>query len=121
MSNDHGISPGEDHYACMVNLLSRGGLIKEAEELILAMPFKPGMMVWQTLLGACQLHGDIQTGKRAAERAMTLDKKHPSSYVLLSNMFAGLNNWHGVGDLRGLMETCDVKKIPGSSWIEDLR
>ncbi|GLT80540.1 hypothetical protein SLA2020_519750 [Shorea laevis] len=121
MSNDHGISPGEDHYACMVNLLGQGGLIKEAEEFILAMPFKPGMLVWQTLLGACQLHGDIQTGKRAAEHAMNLDKKHPSSYVLLSNMFAGLNNWHGVGDLRELMETSDVKKIPGSSWIEDLR
>ncbi|GLT97683.1 hypothetical protein SLE2022_152370 [Rubroshorea leprosula] len=121
MSSDHGISPGEDHYACMVNLLGRGGLIKEAEELTLAMPFKPGMLVWQTLLGACQLHGDIQTGKRAAEHAVNLDKKHPSSYVLLSNMFAGLNNWHGVGDLRELMETSDVKKIPGSSWIEDLR
>ncbi|GKV28598.1 hypothetical protein SLEP1_g37621 [Rubroshorea leprosula] len=121
MSNDHGLFPGEDHYACMVNLLGRGGLIKEAEELILAMPFKPGMLVWQTLLGAYQLHGDIQTGKRAAERAMNLDKKHPSSYVLLSNMFAGLNNWLGVGDLRELMETSDVKKIPGSSWIEDLR
>lgn len=121
MSRDYGISPGEDHYACMVNLLGRSGLIKEAETLISEMPFEPGLLVWQTLLGACQVHGDIETGKRAAERAINLDKTHPSSYVLLSNMFADSNNWHGVGNLRGIMETSYVKKMPGSSWIGNLR
>uniref|UniRef100_A0A5B7C8U4 Pentatricopeptide repeat-containing protein n=1 Tax=Davidia involucrata TaxID=16924 RepID=A0A5B7C8U4_DAVIN len=118
MTRDHGISPGEDHYACMVNLLGRAGRTKEAEELILRMPFQPGVLVWQTLLGACQVHGDMETAKHAAEHALDLDKEDPSTYVLLSNMFAGLSNWDGVGMLRELMETRDVKKMPGSSWIE---
>ncbi|XP_059647197.1 pentatricopeptide repeat-containing protein At2g13600-like [Cornus florida] len=118
MTHDHGVSPGEDHYACMVNLLGRAGRIKEAEELIQGMPFQPGVLVWQTLLGACRLHGDIETAKRAAEHAFDLDKEDPSTYVLLSNMFAGLSNWEGVGTLRKLMEARDVKKMPGSSWIE---
>ncbi|KAF2324410.1 hypothetical protein GH714_013688 [Hevea brasiliensis] len=118
MTKDHGISPGEDHYACMVNLLGRAGHIKEAEELILSMPFKQGVLVWQTLLGACELHGDMETGKRAARHAIDLDQIDPSSYVLLSNMFAGLKNWESVRMLRKLMENRDVKKVPGSSWIE---
>lgn len=118
MTKDYGISPGEDHYACMVNLLGRAGLIKEAKDLILSMPFQPGALVWQTLLSACQIHGDVETGKLAAELAIQQDKKDPSTYVLLSNMFAGLNNWDGVGNLRELMESRDVKKVPGSSWIE---
>ncbi|KAA8542894.1 hypothetical protein F0562_024046 [Nyssa sinensis] len=118
MSYDHGISPGEDHYACMVNLLGRAGCVKEAEELILRMPFRPSVLVWQTLLGACQIHGDMETAKRAAEHAIDLDKEDPSTYVLLSNMFAGLCKWDSVGMLRELMETRDVKKMPGSSWIE---
>lgn len=118
MTHDHGISPGEDHYACMVNLLGRGGHTKEAEELILKMPFQPGVLVWQTLLGACQVHGDTETGKRAAERALELDRKDPSTYVLLSNMHAGISNWDGAGMLRELMEIRDVQKMPGSSWIE---
>ncbi|XVE59581.1 hypothetical protein DITRI_Ditri05aG0057300 [Diplodiscus trichospermus] len=118
MTIDHGISPGEDHYVYMVHLLSQTGHIKEAEELILSMPFQPGASVWQTLLNACQVHGDIETGKRAAERAINLDRKDPSSYVLLSNMFAGFNNWDDVGKLRKLMEMRDVKKVPGSSWIK---
>ncbi|KAF8389554.1 hypothetical protein HHK36_024070 [Tetracentron sinense] len=118
MTSDHGIIPGEDHYACMVDLLGRAGQIREAEDLILSMPFQPGVLVWQTLLGACRVHGDLETGKRAAEHAFSMDKQDPSTYVLLSNIFADSSNWGGVGKLRELMETRDVKKMPGCSWIE---
>ncbi|XP_044466748.1 pentatricopeptide repeat-containing protein At2g13600-like [Mangifera indica] len=118
MTKDHGISPGEDHYACMVNLLGRAGRTKEAEELILNLPIQSGVLIWQTLLAACQRHGDVETGKRAAEHAINLNRNDSSSYVLLSNMFADLNNWDGVGMLRQLMETRDVRKMPGTSWIE---
>ncbi|KAM7515957.1 hypothetical protein LguiA_005540 [Lonicera macranthoides] len=118
MTDEYGISPGEDHYACMVILLGRAGHTKEAEELILGMPFQPGMLVWKTLLGACQVHGDVETAKRAAEHALNLDESDPSTYVLLSNMFAGTSNWDGVGMLREVMESRDVKKMPGASWIQ---
>ncbi|XVE59584.1 hypothetical protein DITRI_Ditri05aG0057500 [Diplodiscus trichospermus] len=115
---NHGISHGEDHYIYMVHLLSQAGHIKEAEELILSMPFQPRTSVWQTLLNTCQVHGDIEIGKQAAEHAINLDREDPSSYVLLLNVFVGLNNWDDVGKLRKLMETRDVKKVPGSSWIK---
>lgn len=118
MTKDYGISPGEDHYACMVNILGRVGLIKEAKELILRMPFQPGALVWQTLLGACQVHGDAETGKLAAEHAIRQDKNDPSTYLLLSNMLAKSTNWDGVLTLRELMEIRNIKKMPGSSWIE---
>lgn len=118
MTCDYGILPQEDHYACMVNLLGRAGRLKEAEELILGMPFKPGVLVWKTLLGACHVYGDMEIGKHAAEHVLHLDRNDPSTYVVLSNLFAGLSNWDSVGMLRELMETRDVKKIPGSSWIE---
>lgn len=118
MTSDYGVPPQEDHYACMVNLLGRAGCIKEAEELILRMPFQPGVLVWKTLLGACHVYGDMEIGKRAAEQVLHLDKKDPSTYVVLSNLFAGFSNWDSVGMLRELMETRDVKKMPGSSWIE---
>lgn len=117
MSADYGILPGEDHYACMVNLLGRAGRIREAEEFILSMPFQPGLLVWQTLLGASRLHGDMETAERAAERALQVDKVDPSIYVLLSNTFAGLQNWDGVRTVRKLMQRRDVKKVPGSSWF----
>jgi hypothetical protein len=33
-------------------------------------------------------------------------------------MIIRFSNWDSVGMLRELMETRDVKKMPGSSWIE---
>ncbi|VFQ93444.1 unnamed protein product [Cuscuta campestris] len=118
MTHEYGIVPLEDHYACMVNLLGCAGHIKEAEELILGMPFQPGLLVWQTLLGACVLHGDTETARRAAEKALRIDKNDPATYVLLSNAFAGLLNWENVGSLREIMGSRDVKKTPGSSWLQ---
>lgn len=117
MAHQHGISPGEDHYACMVDLLGRTGLIKEAEELISKMPFQPGPLIWQTLLGACHIHGDIEAGRRAAERAMHLNQSCPSTYVLLSNMFAGLNHWEGADTLRNIMHSGNIDKMPGTSSL----
>lgn len=118
MKRDYGISPGEDHYACMVDMLGRLGRIAEAEALILSMPCRAGVLVWQTLLSACRVHGDVETGKRAAERALALEEDDPSTYVTLSNMFADRSIWDGVGRVREMMGDREVKKIPGASWIE---
>lgn len=118
MKSEYGIIPGEDHYACMVNLLGRAGRIKEAEELILNMPFRPSVLIWQTLLGACRLHGDAETAKFAAERACAIDENDPSTYVLMSNTFADLENWTSAGTLREWTENRDIKKMPGSSWLQ---
>ncbi|KAA8526698.1 hypothetical protein F0562_008099 [Nyssa sinensis] len=44
--------PGADHYACMVDLLGRAGLLDEAINLINSMPFEPHSGAWGALLGA---------------------------------------------------------------------
>ncbi|XP_026397805.1 pentatricopeptide repeat-containing protein At4g21300-like isoform X1 [Papaver somniferum] len=118
MTHKYGIVPGEDHYACMVLLLGRLGQVKEAEDFIRRMPIQPGLLVWQTLLGACSVHGDIETAKIAAKEALSLDKGDPSTYVLLSNTYADSSNWDDASKLRKLMKNTDVKKKPGYSWIE---
>ncbi|KAG6520679.1 pentatricopeptide repeat-containing protein At2g13600-like [Zingiber officinale] len=117
MMREHGILPTEDHYACMVDLLGKAGHVAEAEELIQSMPFEPGLLVWQTLLGACQLHGNVEIGKRAAEKALVLEKKDPSTYVLLSNIYADARSWDTAERIRELMEKREVRKMLGSSWI----
>lgn len=117
MIDDYQITPEEDHYVCMVNLLGRAGCIQEAEELISSVPFRPSVLMWQTLLGACLFHGDMDRAKRVAEQALDVDRNDPSTYVMLSNVFADLKKWDSVGMLRDLMENRDVKKMPGSTWI----
>jgi pentatricopeptide repeat protein len=118
MEDKFGIEPGEDHYACMVDLLGKAGHVGEAEELISRMPFQPGVLVWQALLGACRIHGNEAAGKRAAEKAMALEKEDPSTYMLLSNMLAGRHNWDCAGMARELMIDTEVLKLPGSTWFQ---
>ncbi|KAK1256508.1 putative pentatricopeptide repeat-containing protein [Acorus gramineus] len=117
MKRQHGVDPEEDHYACMVDLLGKAGRVAEAEEVILSMPVEPSSLLWQILLAACQVHGDMERGKRAAERALALDKTDSSTYVLLSNMFANSSDWDGARKVREMMAGSEVAKDPGCSWI----
>eukprot|EP01018_Ginkgo_biloba_P017290 Gb_15235 [translate_table: standard] len=118
MSQDHGILPGMEHYACMVNLLGRSGRLYEAEDFIKEMPMEPGAVVWRTLLGACRIHGNMELGKYAAQRALELEPQDDASHVLLSNIYAAAGRWDNVAEVRKLMKDKGLKKEPGLSWIE---
>lgn len=70
MIKDYGIEPGQKHYACMVNIRGRAGTLEEAKLLIDNMPVKPAILLWETLLAACKVHGKHDLGKLAAEKIM---------------------------------------------------
>eukprot|EP01018_Ginkgo_biloba_P024789 Gb_12832 [translate_table: standard] len=73
MSRDHGITTRVEHFACMVDLLGRTGHLDEAKNLIDEMPIEPCALLWQTLFGACRIHGNIEMGKNAAESILELE------------------------------------------------
>eukprot|EP01018_Ginkgo_biloba_P028611 Gb_18166 [translate_table: standard] len=118
MSEFYNIPPRVEHYACMVDLLGRAGLLDEAEDFIRKMPFEPGPMVWKTFLGACRIHGNIQLGQLAAERLLQFEPQNDATYVLLSNIYAAVGRWEDVEKVRKLMNDRGVKKDRGLSWIK---
>ncbi|XP_004292543.1 PREDICTED: pentatricopeptide repeat-containing protein At3g09040, mitochondrial [Fragaria vesca subsp. vesca] len=117
MVNDYFIQPRVDHICCMVDLLGRWGLLKEAEEFIDRLDIIPNSMIWATLLGACKLHGDDIRGRRAAEKLKELEPQSSSPYMLLSSMCAESGNWNEANSLRREMKEKGVIKLPGFSWI----
>ncbi|XP_010524700.1 PREDICTED: pentatricopeptide repeat-containing protein At5g48910 [Tarenaya hassleriana] len=118
MLNVSGLEPRIEHYGCMVDLLGRSGHLKEAEELILNMPMKPDDVIWKALLGACKIHGNIEMGERVAGALMEMAPHDSGAYVALSNMYASRGNWAAVSDMRVRMKEMDIRKDPGSSWID---
>ncbi|KAH9326423.1 hypothetical protein KI387_006601 [Taxus chinensis] len=118
MSRDYCITPKEQHYACMVDLLGRAGCLDEAEDFIKKMPYGPGASVWGALLGACKIHHNIHLGEHVAKQLFHLEPDKAGYYVLLSNIYAASGRWDDVSKIRTLMKDRGIKKMPGCSLIE---
>ncbi|KAK3199283.1 hypothetical protein Dsin_022698 [Dipteronia sinensis] len=118
MTQEYGIEPNIKHYGCMVDLLGRAGMLKEAEKLIETMPISPDVSTWGALLGACKKHGDNEMGERIGRKLVELQPDHDGFHVLLSNIHASKGNWGDVHEIRGTMQQRGVVKIPGCSMIE---
>ncbi|WCJ43080.1 Pentatricopeptide repeat (PPR) superfamily protein [Euphorbia peplus] len=118
MIQEYKLEPNIKHYGCMVDLLGRAGLLREAEELIATMPMVPDVSTWGALLGACRKHGDSEMGERIGRKLIELQPDHEGFNVLLSNIYASRGNWDGVLQIRGMMTQNGVIKTPGCSMIE---
>lgn len=118
MVRDFGVTPGPEHYACMVDLLGKAGRLEEAQDLIEKMPVKPNAAVWGALLGACRVHSNVELAELAAESLFELDAGNPGRYVLLSNIYATSGKRKKADNIRDLMKRRGVRKIAGCTIIE---
>ncbi|GAV76117.1 PPR domain-containing protein/PPR_2 domain-containing protein [Cephalotus follicularis] len=114
----HGVIPHLEHYACMVDLLGRVGLLEDAKRTIDQMTIQPDARIWQILLSACNIHGNVDLGRVAASKLFELQPDNESAYVLLSNLYASAGMWNATGKLRKEMKEKVIRKEPGSSWIQ---
>ncbi|KAG8078696.1 hypothetical protein GUJ93_ZPchr0007g4969 [Zizania palustris] len=118
MQSEHGVAPGPDHYACMVDLLGRAGRLDEAVELLDRSPAELDATVWKALLAACRTHRNATLAERAAEMVWRLDPTDAVPYVMLSNLYSRARRWADVARVRALMKSRGISKEPGCSWVE---
>ncbi|KAL0708687.1 hypothetical protein Bca4012_075113 [Brassica carinata] len=118
MKTQYKIEPVMEHYACVVDLLSRSQKISKAEEFIQAMPVKPDASVWASLLRACRTSGDMETAERVSKKIVELNPDDPGYSILASNAYAALRKWDKVSLIRKSLKDKERKKNPGYSWIE---
>lgn len=117
MKSLYGIEPKSDHYACMVDLLGRAGLLEEAVHLIHSMPYEPPPGVWGALLSASKIHSCLGLAELAARNLMKLQPDNGTPYVVLSNLY-DVSEKRGEGDcIRVARKSRGVRKSPGCSWI----
>ncbi|PWZ37378.1 Pentatricopeptide repeat-containing protein [Zea mays] len=117
MSQVYGIVPRVDHYACLIDLLGRGGHLQKAQEVIDQLPFRADGVIWATYLAACQMHKDEERGKVAAKKLVEMEPQSSSTYVFLSSLHAAAGNWVEAKVAREAMREKGVMKFPGCSWI----
>ncbi|KAF8397030.1 hypothetical protein HHK36_018668 [Tetracentron sinense] len=117
MIDEYKIRPEIKHYGCMVDLLSRWGLLDEAHHIVKTMPLKANSVLWRTLLGACRIHVNVDLAEEAFRKIAELEPLRDADWVLLSNIYAEAERWDDVERVRKKMIDLGVLKQPGSSQI----
>ncbi|XP_051120801.1 pentatricopeptide repeat-containing protein At2g22410, mitochondrial [Andrographis paniculata] len=118
MVSGFGIRPQAKHYSCMVDLLGRAGLLKEAMATIESMPMEADAVIWGAMFFACRMHKNIEIGETAAAKLMELDPGDSAIYVVLASMYREANMGEKADEVRKTMKMRGVEKTPGCSAIE---
>ncbi|EEE53236.1 hypothetical protein OsJ_36137 [Oryza sativa Japonica Group] len=118
MKTTYAVQQSPDHYACVVDLYGRAGLIEEAHCFVKTMPVKPHAGVWGALLNACRKHCHVDVGEIAAKELIRIEPKNPGNYVLLRNTLARGQQWDAVEDVQLSMRRKVIDKTAGCSWVE---
>ncbi|KAL0292226.1 UNVERIFIED_CONTAM: putative pentatricopeptide repeat-containing protein [Sesamum calycinum] len=118
MVHSYNITPDQEIYGCIVDLLGRAGRVKEAYQLIEAMPFMPDESVWGAFLGACKAHKLAELGKLAASKVLDSRPSVAGTYLALSSIYAADGKWGDFARIRKLLKGMGNKKEAGRSWIE---
>ncbi|XP_057547631.1 pentatricopeptide repeat-containing protein At1g09220, mitochondrial [Amaranthus tricolor] len=106
------------HYGSVIDMLGRAGKLKEAEEIACRIPNKiSNVIIWRTLLGACNFHGDIEIAERVSSKIQEMEREYGGDYVLMSNILTGREKFDEAENIRALMDRLQVLKSPGHSSV----
>lgn len=114
----HHMKPSMEQYVCLVDLLARGGRIKDAYSVATKMPLKANANIWGALLGACKIHNEIDMAQSVVKHLFGINTADIGNFVAISNLYAANASWNSVLEMRRLIRTRDLKKPAGCSWIE---
>ncbi|VFQ68469.1 unnamed protein product [Cuscuta campestris] len=118
MAKDHGVEPDEQHYSCLVDVLSRAGRLEEAYCFIKEMPMEPSATAWGALLAGCKVYKNVRLGQVAANQLFLVEPENPANYVMLSNIFEASKLREAGLKTRELMRDRGITKTPGCSWVQ---
>lgn len=82
MREDYGIMPDEEHYSCMVDLLSRAGSLINAQTLLQSIPYQPDIIMGTSFLTGCKTYCNMEMGSRSFEEVFEVDSKDTPFHVL---------------------------------------
>ncbi|XP_062234079.1 pentatricopeptide repeat-containing protein At1g08070, chloroplastic-like [Phragmites australis] len=119
MTQVHKITPWSEHYACMVNMFGRAGLLGEAKKLINQMRVKPDASLLGALLAACMNCRDLEMGKEVAKKLFEVEPGNTGNYVLLANIYASHGRLEDADEVRRWMMYQELRKMKGCSLVNN--
>ncbi|CAL9129617.1 unnamed protein product [Musa acuminata var. zebrina] len=118
MNSDYLVTPQEEHYNCMVDLLGRAGQLEEAYNLVKCSPLRDRASAMCTLLAACKVHKNTKLGELIGQELLDLEPQVSGTYALMSNVYAQSGNWNEAAKVWTTARQRGLAKIPGYSLVE---
>lgn len=119
MIQDFAIEPNSEHYACLVDLLSRAGDLNGAYKVINSMPFPADASVWGALVNGCRIHQRMDFLASIQIDLVNMNADDSGYFTLLSNVYAGGGKWNEFTRVRSKMRQMGLKKVHGYSRIQN--
>ncbi|KAL8550506.1 hypothetical protein ACS0TY_009071 [Phlomoides rotata] len=118
MQTHHGLVPERRHYACMVDLLGRAGLLDEAVQLLEYSMYQDDFVIWSSVLRSCRVHQNERIGQRAAKMLMDLEPENPSGWLQASSFYSDIGDFETMKHCREIAVARKVRRDIGWSLIE---
>ncbi|KAF9616142.1 hypothetical protein IFM89_028608 [Coptis chinensis] len=118
MTNDYQISPGSEHYSAMLDLLGRSHRLGEAVNFVEEMGIEQDYAIWDALLTASRVHGNIALAVRAAECLFDMGPKSVNIYRLLVQLYGLSGRSDDAVKVRKPQKWSGLEYSTGCSWIE---
>ncbi|KAG7984411.1 hypothetical protein I3843_04G160100 [Carya illinoinensis] len=121
MDTIYGLVPKLEHYACVVDLLARAGMLEEAERFIEEKMggFSRGdANIWGALQSACRIYGNVEIGNRVWKKLIDVGVVDSGTSVLSYNMYREAGWEMDAKKVRKTIADSRLKKKPGCSVIE---
>ncbi|XP_024534143.1 pentatricopeptide repeat-containing protein At3g12770-like [Selaginella moellendorffii] len=111
--------PLAQHYDCMVDLLGRANYLDEAVLLVKSMPYKPNVVTWNAVLGACRKWKNVELGRLAFNTLVELNEKQASTYLTMASIYGSVGMWEEQAKILSMKRLARPWKEPGvSCWTD---
>ncbi|KAK7311490.1 hypothetical protein RJT34_09677 [Clitoria ternatea] len=117
METEFGVKPGEEHYEYVVEMLSKAGKLKEAIDIIEAMPYRTTSDIWRSILSACAIHADLRVTEGVAKKIIDMEPLTYLPYLVLAQAYQMRGRWESMVRVRKAVDTRGAKEFIGYSCI----
>lgn len=117
MEEEYGVTPGIEHYTCVVGMMIKVGKLKEAGDILQNMPHEPNNEIWELILLACDVYGDLKETEKVAGKLMELAPESSLPYLVLAQVYESRGRWDSLVRVRKEMKERTEKKVVSCSWI----
>lgn len=110
----------KEHYACVVDMLSRSGRLVDAYELVKEMPIEVTKSIAGAFFNGCMIHGRRDLAEKMIDDVTRGDLKKPGSFAMLSAIYATSGERKEVRNtMKKIVKERKAQKEPACSQVEE--